>query len=123
MKRSALEKFSIGDLVQRYESAAIQYGAASANSDLKATNRQHSIISDIYRELRQRGVEAQSSLLPLLEHNDVAVRQWAAAHTLEFAPAKGEPILESIASGPPGMDRFSAEMTLEQWRKGALKFP
>lgn len=122
MKRGALEKYSVGDLVERYESAAIQYGAASANSDSKATNRQHSIISDIYRELRRRGVEAQSALLPLLEHTDVAVRQWAASHTLEFAPSKGEPILELIASGVPGMDRFNAEMTLEQWRKGALNF-
>ncbi len=76
-----------------------------------------------YRELRSLGPDALSSLLPLLTHNNVAVRCWAATHSLEFAPTLAEPVLAKIAQGPGGFVRLDAEMTLDQWHKGELKFP
>lgn len=71
----------------------------------------------IYHEIRNRGVEHQRALLPLLLSDDTGVRSWAAAHALEFEPRQGEAVLLEIARGK-GMDGFSARMTLKVWREG-----
>ena len=80
------------------------------------------MIAAVYRELRTRGRDAQFALLPLLTHCNASVRCWAAAHALEFAPVKGEAALNEL-SMQGGLIGFSAEMTLEEWRNGALRFP
>lgn len=46
-----------------------------------------------------------------------------AAHALDFAPEKGEPVLESLAGVQGSLIGFDAEMTLKEWRKGELRFP
>jgi hypothetical protein len=58
----------------------------------------------------------------LLEDPDPGVRAWPAAHALEFAPELGENVLEALAA-EGGLTGFDAEMTLEVWRGGTLKFP
>jgi len=63
------------------------------------------------------------ALLPLLQHPDLGVRAWAAAHALEFAAAEGEPVLVATADIPGSLVSFSAKMTLRQWREGTLRFP
>lgn len=83
-------------------------------------NRQHGIISAIFRELRER--DLQDALLPLLESQDRDVRAWAAAHALTFAPDKGRRVLEHL-SKESGIVALEAEMTLREWRAGRLKFP
>ena len=52
----------------------------------------HAEIAAVYRELRRRGPDDQGALLELLQHDDAGVRLWAAAHALEFAPERGEPV-------------------------------
>jgi hypothetical protein len=46
----------------------------------------------------------------------------SAAHALEFAPEKGRPVLEALST-EEGMTGFSAQMTLDAWQKGQLRFP
>jgi hypothetical protein len=58
----------------------------------------------------------------LLEDPDPGVRAWAGAHALELAPELGENVLETLAA-EGGLTGFNAEMTLEVWRGGTLKFP
>lgn len=52
----------------------------------------------------------------------MSVRVWAAAHALEFAPERGEPVLSHVAA-EKGILSFNARMTLEVWRAGDLRFP
>jgi hypothetical protein len=112
------------DLIERYRMAAVQHGKATAEGDCKAGNKAHDVIAGAYRELRARGTSSQKLLLPLLDDADCSVRIWAASHALEFAPDVGMPVLEALANAKGiGIQRLNAEMTLREWRKGALKFP
>jgi len=61
-------------------------------------------------------------LLPLLLSNDDGVREWAAAHALEFEPCQGEAVLLDIAKRKD-LQGFTARMTLKVWREGTLRFP
>jgi hypothetical protein len=105
-----------------YREAAVQHGTATENGDYRTANRRHDLIAGVYRELRRRGDDAQRELLPLLNDIDERVRAWAAAHALEFAPDQGEPVLKRLAT-KSGAIGLNAQMTLEQWSKGALTFP
>lgn len=71
----------------------------------------------------ERGEEGRMALLDLLNHPDPHVRTWAAAHSLEFAPDRAEATLNEVAQSDVGIVSFDAEITLEQWKKGELKFP
>ncbi|MCO5050790.1 MAG: DUF2019 domain-containing protein [Verrucomicrobiae bacterium] len=112
----------VGMLLKLYVEAAVAHYCATEKGDYRTANRQHDVVAAAYRELRGRGIEAQRSLLVLLDHPNEAVRAWAAAHALEFAPDEGEPILQSIAKGS-GVCKLNATITLDEWKKGALKFP
>lgn len=122
MSKSDLRNRNVNELANEYVSAAIAHGNASTSGDYREANLQHDIVQDVYRELRSRGKSAQNVLLGLLDHPNEAVRGWAAFHALEFAPEKGEPVLEAL-SRSLGISGFNAEMTLKEWRKGSLKFP
>jgi hypothetical protein len=89
----------------------------SGRSDVANENADR--IAAIYRELRRRG--AESVLLTLLNSRDEGVLAWA-AHALEFAPERGEPVLVSI-SERPGLIGFDAEITFGERRSGRLRFP
>jgi hypothetical protein len=67
------------------------HGQATLDGDLDVANENADRIAAIYRELRRRG--AESVLLTLLNSRDEGVLAWAAAHALEFAPERGEPVL------------------------------
>lgn len=109
-------------LIDHYSRAAAAHSRATLEGDPKTANKNHDVIAAVYRELRQRGVESQRRLLALFGHRDAGVRQWAAAHALEFAPAEGERVLEEIAA-LAGRAGFDAKMILREWRAGRLRFP
>ncbi len=67
--------------------------------------------------------DRQAALLPLLDDINAHARAWSAAHALEFAPERGEAVLNRLASGSPSLVRLNAEMTLSEWKKGSLAFP
>jgi hypothetical protein len=113
---------TVKELLDMYVEAARGHGLATRHGDAVGANKQHDIIAAIYREIRKRGIDAQSALLALLDHDEPPVRMWAAAHALEFAPARGEAVLTDLLS-EEGLEAFNAEMTLEVWRAGELRFP
>jgi hypothetical protein len=110
-------------LVRVYREAAVAHGVATEHGNYRAANRQHDVLAEVYRELRNRGRDSQVELLPLLDDIDAHVRAWVAAHALEFAPDRGEAVLKRLASGEPSVIRLNAEMTLSEWKKGSLAFP
>jgi hypothetical protein len=104
-----------------YVEAAAAHGRATVEGDSKSANHAHGRLAAVYRELRDE--EQRERLLPLLNHADVAVRAWAAAHALEFAPDQGERVLEEVAATEQGILGFDAQQTLSVWREGDLSFP
>lgn len=122
MTAKKIQNAPISELLKIYAAAATAHGEATAKGDYRAANKQHDIVVAAYREFRARGLEAQRSLFGLLDHPHEAVRGWAAAHALEFAPEEGAPVLESLAKSA-SIYGFTARVTLEEWKKGTLKFP
>lgn len=122
MRVSGLSEATVDELVSIYAEAAAAHGRASADGDHVTANAEHDRLADAYRELRHRGADAQRPLLALLDHRDPGVRSWAGAHALEFSPEDGERTLEELAASG-GVAGFNAEMTLDTWRQGTLRFP
>lgn len=123
MKARSLPRASVAELLDAYRKAAKIQSSSTLTGDYKTGNPQADIIATIYRELRNRGGDAQNALLDLLDDEDAGVRGWAAAHALEIAPAKGIPVLEALAQSEPWPLNTNAEMTLKVWKKGELRFP
>ena len=107
--------------VSAYAEAAAAHGRATVEGDSKSANDAHDRLAAVYRELRDEG--QRERLLPLLNHGDVAVRAWAAAHALEFAPDQGKRVLEEIAATEQDILGFDAQQTLTVWREDGLSFP
>jgi hypothetical protein len=108
----------VGSLLDEYTELAVLHGQALSEFDHKKSNQLHSRITKLYQRLRALGPDALNALLELLEHPDISVRCWAAAHALDFAPARGEPVLKKIAAEGPMPFRMSAETVLMGWRAG-----
>lgn len=120
MSPGNVSQMGAGDLVSLYATAASEHFRASEGGDHEAANRHHDLLAAAYRELRAR--EAAESLAPLLGSADLGVRSWAGAHALEFSPSDGERVLEAL-SVDAGLAGFNAQMTLQTWRDGDLRFP
>jgi hypothetical protein len=118
---NALEELSVDELVGQYRAAASKHGEATLRGTPRVANRNADVVAAVYRELRRRGDER--ALSALLDDDDRGVRGWAGAHALEFAPSEGESVLEILAAEDFGLVSFSAEITLEEWRAGRLRFP
>lgn len=113
----------ISDLITEYINAASIHGKGTREGDRDLTKRGHDRLSRAFRELCEHGQTAQQALLPLLEHADPAVRLWASAHALTFAPDRAHRVLSTLAAGPPSPEQLGAKYTLLEWDKGTLKFP
>jgi len=122
MKTEELGDASLETLTSNYASAAAAHGLSSTTGDHCQANKEYKTLAEICKELRRRGIDAQKHLLSLLDNKTPYVRLWAASHSLEFSPKSAENVLEHLAKcgGVPG---FDAEITLQEWRKGTLKFP
>jgi hypothetical protein len=122
LKRKDLCTADVGSLVRDYIAAAIIHGDATLTRNFRKGNPKADLLFSIYRELRNRGREAQNALLVLLNHPNDSVRSWAASHVLEFSPEDAVPVLEKLSMGK-GLVNFGAKMTLDEWRrKGRLNF-
>lgn len=122
MNRVSVKGADLPQLLRLYERATAAHGTATEKGDYRTANREDETIAAVFRELRGRGIEAQKALLGFLDHGDPYVRVLTAAYALEFAPEQGEPVLTEI-SRSRGIPALNAEMTLQEWRKGNLKFP
>ena len=122
MKDTKVNEQVIQSLLAAYTIAAAKHGQATWDSDPDAGNEQAAVIEGVYHELRARGRDAQLQLLDLLSNSNASVRLWAGSHALEFAPEQGKPVLEELLDHD-GFIGITAEITLEVWRQGTLRFP
>ena len=122
MKKREIKKAELNELIRAYSEAAKVQGQATESGDYTTGNKASDLISAIYSELRRRGSDAQSALLPLLREDDPGIRLWAASHAMDFTPNDGEPVLKALI--PVGkFIGLCAKTTLEEWTKGKLRFP
>ena len=123
MNGADFSSMEVDGIVDVYVAAAAHHYGATQHGDAKGAKLAFDTVAAAYRELRVRGPEAQRALLPLLRHENPAVRLAAGAHALEFAPEEGGPALTELAEEDETSVAFDAEMTLELWRGGELRFP
>ena len=123
--RPTLKEMSTDQLVARFEDAGIRENATQFLGgqfepyDVKLRNRIVDEIRGVANELKSRG--ALASILPLLDHANVTVRNTAAIYGLNIAPDRALPVLETISAGRDKTEAVSAWCALERWRKAQTK--
>jgi hypothetical protein len=120
MRKSQLKAFSTERLVEEFRRLSAEHGHAS---NARAANRKYDTLVTIRHELRSRGPEAQRQLLKLLADPEPSTRCFTASSVLEFAPNEAEQVLEELVRTQIGILRFTARLTLEQWREGTFNPP
>ena len=123
MSPTDFSELDVDRIVEIFAAAAAHHRHATEHGDSGGAKRAFDDVAAAYRELRIRGPEAQSALLPLLADDDPAVRLAAGTHALEFAPEEGEPVLMKLVEEDETSVAFDAELTLQVWRDGELRLP
>jgi hypothetical protein len=116
-----LKTLSSSALVELFAEAGIASGQALENAKSQLANKAYDLQERIFLELRSRGIEAQRTLLTLLNHPDRQVRCAAGTYALDFDPEAAVPVLEALER-QHGFAAHNAGMALTQWRKGELQF-
>ncbi len=122
-KRPTLREMSVEQLVARFEDAGMRrfathfMGNGREAWDVATSNRIMTELGAVADELRAR--DAISALLPLLDHQNVSVRNDVAACCLAIAPDRAVPVLEAIAAGTDRIEQGNASYVLDRWRESA----
>lgn len=106
--------------LQKFAEACTIKGECEEIGDSKRGNKQYKTIHTVYLLLKAEG--RLGELLELLENDNPYVRSWAAGYTLQIAPQKAEKVLVELSKIKGRPVAFNSEMTLQEWRKGNLKF-
>lgn len=105
---------------QFLETALLRTELLKAN-DAKKANREYDKLHRLKDELRELPDKGCAVLKRIASHSDVDVRILAAAALLAVDEAYAISVLEDISIGDAGLQSFTAEMTLQEWRKGATR--
>jgi HEAT repeat protein len=122
-ERPTLQEMSVEQLTARFEDAGMRryathlMGNGREAWDVETSNRIMTEIGAVADELKSR--DALSALLPLLDHQNVSVRNNAAACCLPMAPERAVPVLEAIAAGTDRIEKRNASWALRLWRERA----
>lgn len=104
-----------------YRAGAIARETAIETGRHRVANRLFDNLALLSKELRARGDAGEQLLLELLSDEIPAVRVSAAISALPFAAERAQVVLALASEGPPSSLRFTAEMTLVEWRAGRLR--
>ena len=102
-----------------FEEACVLHIEATKNGDYKTGNKCHSRIMQAIAFLKSEN--AIGNLKDYLSHPDVGVRLWSASFWLPIDEEEGINILQDISNGS-GIISLMAETTIQEWKKGNLKF-
>ena len=103
--------------VERYVKFAIKHGEATENGNSEDANSAYTKLESFFAEIVESGERVK--LVPLLRHENPAVRAHAAFHTYIIDAQRSESVLDEVASAP-GLIGFSAGMTLKQLKSGVV---
>jgi hypothetical protein len=104
----------------RFANACIEKGKFEADGDEKNGNICYKRIHELYWLLKSENRLDELSVL--LEHKNPYVRLWASAYTLQIDSASAEKVLEELTLIKKDMVGFTAEITLQEWRSGRLRW-
>jgi len=105
--------------LETFEEASIKQAEATEQGDYKTGNNCYNRITKAANFLKNEN--AISSLKEYLSSPFISVRLWAACYWLPINESEGIKVLEEIAKGS-GIHSLTAETTLDEWKKGNLKF-
>ena len=111
---------TIEELVSEYAEYASQHGKATELGDYKKGNKVHDKLIKIYRQIKEQGDLAHPMFKKMLYSSDPGVKSWAASHLLAISPKEAETVLTDIGKTPNSLVAFTANMILEEWKKGRL---
>jgi len=106
------------NLVQLFANAASERSLALRGADSKKANSLYRLMASLYNEIKNRGVDAQRQILPLLNHENPHVRVSAATRALEFDPQVAVPVLEQAQQ-----ERGTRRRTLLLVLRASLQVP
>jgi|GEM_PF-2468491 hypothetical protein len=104
-------------IVAEFESFCIKNDIAAQALNSKLANKYAKKIINCYLQLKELG--KTNELSKLLKSENENVRVWAATHTLSTNEVEAKQVLNELVA-KPGLNAFSAEMTLRQWERGNL---
>lgn len=113
------------NLEQKYRNTSFKRAEYLATNDSKRANREFDKLTKLRREgLRSLPDRGEAILKRLAESPDAACCPYvlidAAADLLAVDEAYAIKLLENVAKGT-GLEAFTAEMTVKEWRKGKLR--
>lgn len=109
------------ELINEYIAGAELHGVGTQASDHEKANKGYAQLNGAYNILKEEDPKL-AILRPLLKHDNLSVRLWAASHLLPLDSVIALPVLNEIARFKKGPFAFSAMMTIKQWQKGQLHF-
>lgn len=112
---------SLADLIGRYKTAAAGYAQAIETGDAEKSDKCFDEIESAFRKLKQQGRSGLAAISNLLESDHDGVKLWAAAHLLNYPEFNSLPVLEKLRASSTIL-AMTAEVTLDQWRNGQLKY-
>lgn len=112
---------NIDELLQCYATSAKAYGASIGAGDAKQSDKHFDAVEVAFENLKQLGRPGLEAISRLLDSEDEGVRLWSAAHLLNYPEFNALPVLEQLKRSPSILS-LTAEITLDQWRNGNLKY-
>jgi len=111
----------ISNLLNKLRKAAISYGTAIAEGNVRATNRSTERLQELEGELARRGQEAV--LLDLLYEESQWIQVCAAVGMLmlEFAEETAMQTLRQIAANGEPLPSLDAQMAILGWETGGFR--
>lgn len=119
-KRREFSVNNMDKLIDQYVDVAINSGKAKEEGDYKSVNSYYDIIQRIRIEMK-KDPQYVVKLEPLLQHDNEYVRLEAAFDLLPILSERAENVLSEL-SKKRGLNGFEAKMTLQEWKKGNLRF-
>lgn len=100
---------------------ALRRGELLRANESRKANKEFDTLHMLKDRLRGLPDKGEWILKRLAGHDDLDVRILAAAGLLVIDEPYTIGVLEAISAGDSGLPSFSAEMTLREWRKGAIR--
>ena len=105
--------------MEQFVDASIKYGEAIEQGDSKKTNKQSCIIREIRKQLLD--CNKLDLLISSLQHNNDYVKLNVASSLIVILPEDSRKILQELQNRK-GLIGFEAEMFIQEWDKGNIKF-
>ena len=109
---------TVGELLVQYREAAERAGDLS---NPKQQNKWADRLHICYKLLRE-APPGREGIIALMADANPSVREWAAAHSLQWMPERARSVLEELRDMKVFPYSLNAEMTLKEFDKGRLTF-